>query len=349
LEVANEKNNNYLKFFITVWLTITVIHALVLYFIYDISLKTSVADSFVFNVTFALAGYTLWFVIRYNIKDKSSFTDIISQLFIVAVVIVSAWFAISYYTLTGFFPDDDFYVKFLKNSIPLRIITGFFYFIVYVLIYYLILYYEDLQEKLKRETELQNLIKEAELDALKSQINPHFLFNSLNSISSLTITSPEKAREMVIKLSDFLRYSLSGDRKSITTLKNEFVNINRYLDIEKVRFGKRLKFVAVIKDNCLDTKVPSLILQPLVENSIKHGVYNSSEEVIIKISCKKDEDYTIIVITNNFDPEEVKRKGEGIGLKNIKNRLRLIYQRQDLLKTETENDIFKATLKIPNR
>ncbi len=341
------QKKNYLSAYLAVWLIIIVIHTAVLFFIYDISLKGSLADAAVFNILFALAGYTLWFVIRYNLKEKPSGIDLLFQHLMVAAVIIAAWYFVSYYTLSSLLSADNDYLQFLQESIPWRIITGFFYYVVFVLIYYVILYYEDLQEKLKRESELQNLVKEAELNALKAQINPHFLFNSLNSVSSLTMASPQKAQEMVIKLSDFLRYSLSSDRKSITSMENEFNNISRYLDIEKVRFGKRLKFIADIPEECLSSNVPSLILQPLIENAIKHGVYNSSEEVTIKLTCIKNDDFVIIEISNDFDPAAIRKKGEGIGLKNIKNRLQLIYQRQDLLITEANNNVFKATLKLP--
>ncbi len=347
MHVADSKNNLYLKGFVIAWLVVIIVQSLLLRFYFDIDLTASIADSVVFNVTFAFAGYLLWFVVRYNLKEKSSLIDKVSQHLITAVIMVAAWFAISHYTMKGLFPHNEKYLDFLDGSIALRIITGFFYYVVYVLIYYLIIYYEDLQEKLKRETELQNLVKEAELDALKSQINPHFLFNSLNSISSLTITAPDKAQDMIIKLSDFLRYSLSGDRKSMTTLKHEFENINRYLDIEKVRFGDRLHFVSKVDEDCYEVRVPSLILQPLIENAIKHGVYNSSEGVQIQFECIKENGFILIRITNDFDKKSVKKKGEGIGLKNIKNRLKLIYQRQDLLKTYEKGDVFVAELKIP--
>ena len=338
---------NYFTTYVLVWTIIIIVHAALLYFLYGTALKVSIADAVVFNLLFALAGYTLWFVIRYNLKEKPSGLDLLFQHFMVAAIFITAWFSISYFTLISLFPKNQDYLLFLKESIPWRIITGLFYYIVFVLIYYVILYYEDVQEKLQRENELQNLVKEAELDALKSQINPHFLFNSLNSVSSLTLASPEKAQEMVIKLSDFLRYSLSSDRKSVTSMENEFENISRYLDIEKVRFGKRLKFISDVPQNCKHINIPSLILQPLIENAIKHGVYNSSEEVTIHLSCNKGDDFAIITITNDFDPQAIRKKGEGIGLKNIRNRLKLIYQRNDLLSTKADGNIFKATLKLP--
>jgi LytS/YehU family sensor histidine kinase len=211
----------------------------------------------------------------------------------------------------------------------------------------MVLYYEDLQLKLKNEAQLNHLVKEAELNALKSQINPHFLFNSLNSISSLTMTSPEKAQEMVIKLSDFLRYSLSHDKNETTTLRRELENTERYLDIEKVRFGRRLRYQSNVPESCLDARLPNMILQPLFENAIKHGVYNSTEEVLVELRCAPNEDFLELHISNDFDPEATRPKGEGIGLKNIKNRLEILYKRTDLLEINFGKIEFEVILRIP--
>ena len=99
-----------------------------------------------------------------------------------------------------------------------------------------------MQKRLNRELELQNLLQDSELRMLKSQINPHFIFNSLNSVSALTVSAPKSARDMVIKLSEFLRYSLGKENTELVTLKQEVENVSLYLDIEKVRFGDRLSF-----------------------------------------------------------------------------------------------------------
>ncbi len=245
------------------------------------------------------------------------------------------------------FPDDSSYREFLNESLPWRVIMGIFYYLLFIMYYYVMLYYEDLQEKLKVEAQLQTLVNEAELSALRSQINPHFLFNSLNSISSLTITNPDKAQEMVIKLSDFLRYTLSHDKNEKASLKEEFNNLRRYLDIEKIRFGHRLNFVTKVPDNCVDFMIPNMILQPLIENAIKHGVYDSTEEVLVELSCSNDDEYVYIEIANEYDPDSIKKKGQGIGLKNIRKRLQIIYQRQDLFEVKAEKMVFRATLKIP--
>ncbi|GMT46146.1 MAG: hypothetical protein IEMM0006_1978 [bacterium] len=341
------KNKNYFISYLAIWGLIIAVHTLVLNFFYGINGMVSLTDSLVFNLIFLLIGYSLWYVIRFNLREKPSFLDLIFNHLIIAIVVIALWLLTGYFTMQSFYGTDDFYMAFLKSSLAWRAVMGTFYYLLFVMFYYLILYYDDLQEKLKTESKLQNLVTRAELETLKSQINPHFLFNSLNSISSLTMTSPEKAQEMVIKLSDFLRYSLSHDKNEKTSLQKEFENLKRYLEIEKVRFGKRLNFVYNIPESCYDHMIPNMILQPLIENSIKHGVYNSSDEVQVEIGCKEEKDYLVIEISNDYDPEVKKPKGEGIGLKSIRKRLQLIYLRSDLLEIAADKMVFRAILRLP--
>jgi len=341
------KNRSYLYAFLIVWIVIFGIHTFIINFFYDVDTVVSFADSAIFNFLIALIGFNLWYVIRFNMRDNATAFDMVINHLIIAAIIISIWVAASYFLLVYLFNENTTYVQFLNDSLPWRAVLGVFFYLIFIQFYYVILYYEDLQEKLQIESDLQNLVKEAELSALKSQINPHFLFNSLNSISSLTITNPETAQEMVIKLSDFLRYSLSHDKNEEASLKEEFANLVRYLDIEKVRFGKRLKFISKVPENCANFKIPSMILQPLIENAIKHGVYNSTEEVIVELICKVEKDFVVIEIWNDYDPKALKKIGKGIGLSNIKKRLQLTYQRQDLLETIADKMVYRAILKLP--
>jgi len=213
--------------------------------------------------------------------------------------------------------------------------------------YFLYIFYQNLMEKTAREAELKTLIKEAELKSLKYQLNPHFIFNSLNSISSLTIMDPGRAREMVIKLASFLRSTLNENEKQMNELGDELKNVKLYLDIEKIRFGDKFDLVTEIKDDCLKIKVPNMIFQPLFENAIKYGVYESLEKVFIKVRCSSENNYLKFSVENNFDEEATPRKGKGIGLTNIKNRLSLIYNQDNLISVEKRKNIFTANVFIP--
>ncbi|MFQ5486807.1 MAG: sensor histidine kinase [Desulfobacterales bacterium] len=191
------------------------------------------------------------------------------------------------------------------------------------------------------------MIKEAELKSLKFQINPHFIFNSLNSINSLTVTNPQKAGDMTIKLADYLRSTLSKNEQQKVKLKEELDSVKLYLDIETIRFGDKIKYLESVQPECLEQTIPSMILQPLFENAVKHGVYESLENVEITFSCSLNQTFLKIQIENQFDPETEPRKGEGIGLRNIRERLEKTYSIHDLMKIEKENGLFTVKLFIP--
>lgn len=340
------KHKKYLVIYISVWILIILIHTGILHFFYHINYEQAFVDAFIFNGLFAVTGINLWYVIRFSRSGYSSKYNLFISHLLIATITIGLWLSISFFILQAIF-DNNIYLDFLRISLPWRAITGIMFYSVFVLLYYVILYYEDLQEKIRIEEKLNTLIKEAELNALKSQINPHFLFNSLNSVSSLTITNPSKAQEMIIKLSDFLRYSLGNDKNENASIEQELDNMQRYLDIEKIRFGKRLKYISNVPESCLKIKIPNMILQPLIENTIKHGVYTSTEEIVVKLECISEENYLLIKIINDYDNNAVIQKGEGIGLKNIKHRLQLIYHRDDLLKINNNKKQFEVLIKFP--
>jgi len=263
-----------------------------------------------------------------------------------AILSVFLWSSLSKAILGTLPLEDKAYAQFLGSSSIGRTVVGLGLYVLFGMGFYLIEYYENLQERIREEMELKSLVNEAQLKSLKSQINPHFLFNSLNSINSLTLVSPEKTREMVIKLSDFLRYSAGKQNQDHSTLDEELRHMNIYLDIEKVRFGKKLVVDIQIEEACKEAPIPSFILQPLLENAIKYGVQESIETKPISISCSKSENFIHIEIKNSFDQETIV-KGEGIGLNNIRSRLKLLYGRDGLMQTKNENNIFTVTLDIP--
>jgi LytS/YehU family sensor histidine kinase len=182
---------------------------------------------------------------------------------------------------------------------------------------------------------------------LRSQINPHFLFNSLNSISALTISNPEKARDMVIKLSDFMRYALSRKDDLPVSLKSELDSLRLYLDIEKIRFGNKLIIEEQIDKPCLNAMIPAMALQPLYENAVKHGVYESAETVVIKTIAKLSDGFLKIEISNNYDSDSTPRIGTGTGLSNVSRRLELFYGAKSMMTYTKENGIFTVEIIIP--
>lgn len=330
-----------------VWLLISAADLIIIYFNYKLPLGDLIINSLVFNLLFAFMGLAIWYAVVYSFPDEISVLNLIVNHVSAAAIIVLIWIFSGLF-LVNIFTTEATY-NFISAHIFWYIFIGVTYYAIFILIYYLIIYNRNLKEKKKNEDKLIAMVKEAELNLLKSQINPHFLFNSLNSISSLTITNPGKAHEMIIKLSDFLRYSISRHSTSKASLKVELENIQRYLDIEKTRFGKRLEYEHSFPEETLEKTLPVMILQPLFENAIKHGVYESTEPVIVRTSAFIENEMLIINISNNFDPDAPTRKGAGIGLKNIRERLRLIYLQEGLLKTTRTANTFEVRLMIPQK
>ena len=204
------------------------------------------------------------------------------------------------------------------------------------------------QEELsRREGQLLQLSKDAELAQLRQQLQPHFLFNSLNSIHALVLASPQRAREMVLLLSDFLRGTLRSEGQSRISLSDELKYLGMYFDIERVRFGHRLLVEMEVAPEVESLKIPPLLVQPLVENAIKYGLYGTLGEVKIRVSCKKEENYLLIMVQNPFDPQDSGPEGIGFGLSSIERRLFLIFGRTDLLLKSAENNLFQVQLKLP--
>jgi LytS/YehU family sensor histidine kinase len=152
---------------------------------------------------------------------------------------------------------------------------------------------------------------------------------------------------MVVKLSDFMRYALSRKDEQPVSLSSELENIHLYLDIEKVRFGERLITEVKIEGKCLQEKIPVMLLQPLYENAVKHGVYESTGQVKVVSTAKLVDNNLEITITNNYETELTSAKGTGTGLLNVKRRLELIYGKKASLRTIREDGVFTASLFIP--
>jgi sensor histidine kinase YesM len=342
------KNKKLLLIYSLLWIFIAAAQSLILIFIVDAPFDYSIADGIVFNGLYAFLGLSFWYMVNFNSLDNYPAYKIILNHIASAVIITTFWLAASYFILSNII-DDPEYLTMLDDSLIWRAIAGIMFYIIIIAVDYVIIYYNNFHDKLLKEAELRTLVKETELKSLKYQINPHFIFNSLNSVASLTLSDPGKAREMTIKLSSFLRGTLSRNENRTNSLKEELENSRLYLDIEKVRFGDKFDYVEECDEDCCGGEVPAMLLQPLFENAIKHGVYESVEKVTIKLKCKRENGFLKISLENNYDPEAVPRKGEGIGLKNIKNRLKLFYDNENLISTDKSGGIFRVNIYIPEK
>lgn len=227
------------------------------------------------------------------------------------------------------------------------IVTGLLLYLLWVTLYYVIIAVEASREAEARVMKASVLARDAELRALKAQVNPHFLFNSLNSISALTSSDASKAREMCILLGDFLRRTLGLGEKTAIPLEEELSLIRAFLAVEKVRFGARIQMQENIDEDALSVPVPPLLLQPLVENAVVHGIANLVEGGWIRLDVHAQNGDLAITVENSFDPEAPPRRKSGVGLVNVRQRLQARYGNRASFGVQKEGDCYRVALTLP--
>ncbi len=340
-------NKLYTGLYYLFWVLIAFGHFMANYKVFGAPLNVSVIDSATYNILFSLFGLALWYSVRYSQMEVYNTSTLIIQHLTIVSVTVLTWMSIGFYTIKAIPFDQTAFSLLFSNSNVFKVINGFLYYALITLIYYVIIYYNNFKEKLVRETTLKNTIQKVELDVLRSQINPHFLFNSLNSISALTIKEPSKAREMVSQLSDFLRYTIKENGNKMTVFEKEIDLITSYLSIEKVRFSDRMEITEDLDESCLGFKLPNMILQPIIENAVKYGVAQQTGKAVIKIAAGCFQGFLKVQVENNYDQSVKLKKGTGIGLENIRKRMQLTYQRNDLVQISDKDGIFRVTITFP--
>lgn len=343
--IANNRRN--LLLYGIFWGLIALMHGYFIFHFYDASIYLSVADALLYNLLFGLLGLGLWFAVKFSQMETNNTGNLILNHLAAVSVTLVLMLLFGYYSMKTIPFFSDGYIDFFNLTLIWRVITGVMEYILLILVYYLIMYYNNFKEKFTQEAAMKTNVKIAELNVLKSQINPHFLFNSLNSISALTLSEGDKAREMIRKLSDFLRFSISEKPDAIRKFSEEIDNIRKYLDIEKVRFEDRLHVHTDISDKCGDALIPSLILQPIVENAVKHGVNESLDTVQVSIVADCFQGYLKVQIENDIETSQPGRPGTGLGLQNIKERLKLLFGREDLMLISQDHSKYSVTITFP--
>ncbi len=258
-------------------------------------------------------------------------------------VLSSVLLAVSYY-LRG----EEWFSPFAGHSLSsifATLFSGLLVYFVLVGIFIAVEYYKQYQAKL-------NELNNAQLNALKMQLHPHFLFNTLHTISSLMDENIQYAQTMVSKLGFLLRSILEQNQKHTITVKEEIEYIRSYLDIEEVRFQDRLKVEYDIDENSIDALVPNLILQPIVENAIKHGFSKKTDQCTIKVCTKIEEEKLLLVVKDDgkgVKDKSILENGTGIGIKNVRDRLIKLYSdnyKFDLIPGEVNGVTVKISIPL---
>lgn len=338
---------SYRKFnalFIVLFFSWAITHIWIVHNLFHVSWLTSLWDSAIYNIT--LAGTTV--LISLILLFYKPITKSIWISMSMVIVLTYGWAIYSPYLLTFVSISEANYFNFVQQSFPVRFIFGLMINTSALGVSWFWYGIEDQREQEKRRQKLEDLAKEAELLSLRQKLQPHFLFNSLNSISALVVVKPEQARTMIHQLSDFLRSTLRQEENKKISINEELKQLELYLAIEKVRFGHRLNTIIEF-DEDIEAQVPAMILQPVVENAIKFGLYDTTGEVSIIIKVEKIKNQILIEVSNPYDPatRSANDKGTGFGLNSIQRRLYLLYARNDLLLTHEKNGLFITKILIP--
>ena len=291
------------------------------------------------------AGFSSYYVCRsYPLADKSM-VSILAVLAVSAMVSALLWtaFCVAWNSL---WQDTG-----ITLAAPLKASIfglGVMLYGLSATAHYLAIEFERARAAERRELESKLMAQEAELRMLRTQIDPHFLFNSLNSISALTSQNPAGAREMTLQLAEFFRHTLGLEAHRKVTLDAELRLLTHFLAIEKVRFGARLLVQQAIDDGAGACLLPPMILQPLVENAVKHGIGNLPSGGAVRIMARREGSLLRVLIENDVDADlPAAAPGKGIGLANVRQRLTAVYGHEASVNWTREQQQFRVTLALP--
>jgi hypothetical protein len=332
------------------WIFINVLSLLVL--------KDVGAEFLIFSVVSGvLSGILSTTPLRYYLRKHIIFDglnwQVVARIFGVIVVgslVYGLCNFLSGYLYVNYFEteENEIVKSILKgyNSIWLLIINSMIIVGIWVMCYLTIKLLLKLNADRLERLELNTSLKEAQLNTLKGQINPHFMFNSLNNIRGLMLEDVERSREMLTKLSEMLRYSLTENDINATSLESELEMVNHYVDLSKIQFEDRLKFHSEIDPESLNVEIPPMVVQLLVENAIKHGISDRKEGGEVRLSTRVYQGFLEIEVANDGI---LKLRGNTtqLGLKNIRQRLKLLYGTRGEFQLSQREDRVIATVKIP--
>ena len=278
---------------------------------------------------------------------------------LVSGIVIGVLVALSTFLIVAILGDDESRQQFYvlsgdANNFLLHAILGYSVPIVFVqsiwaFIYIMMVTYRRAQSAVMDNLRLENTLKDARLNTLAGQLNPHFLFNSLNNLRFMVHQDAKRAEDMITSLSDILRYSLDASKKDKVVVQEEIDIVMHYIELVKIQLGQRLQFSLVLDDGLEDCMIPPLAVQMLVENAVKHGIDRCPKGGALSVYGHKSDKGIMFKIINDIPmiTPESKSFGSGIGLKNIRNRLELLYNEKASLEFEKQNNQVQVTLWLP--
>jgi two-component system, LytTR family, sensor histidine kinase AlgZ len=338
-----------LALYLVVWFFVGLLLAYLLTVSHDISTTDALVLALPLCIFYSFICLSAWYSCRGNSPEKYSLARLLATHITTAFFASIIWAFAAAGLAHGLSKTATFQglSHRFRPEIPLIFGTGLLLYLLSVAFYYIVISVEASRDAEARVMKASVLARDAELRALKAQVNPHFLFNSLNSISALTTSDPAKAREMCVLLGDFLRRTLGLGEKSAIPLEEELSLIRAFLAVEKVRFGARIQMEENIDKEALSIPVPPLLLQPLIENAVVHGIANLVEGGYIRLGIHSHNGTISIDVENSFDPDAPPKRRSGVGLANVRQRLQTRYGNLASFAVKTEGENFRVALTLP--
>jgi hypothetical protein len=338
-----------LALYLVVWIFVGLLLAYLLTVSHDISSRDALVLALPLCLFYSFICLSAWYSCRGNSPQKYSLGRLLSTHIATAFFASIIWAFAAAGLAHGLSKAAAFQglSDRFRPEIPLVFGTGLLLYLLSVAFYYIVISVEASRDAEARVMKASVLARDAELKALKAQVNPHFLFNSLNSISALTSSDPAKAREMCILLGDFLRRTLGLGERAAIPLEEELSLIRAFLAVEKVRFGERIQMEENVDKEALGVPVPPLLLQPLIENAVVHGIANLVEGGYIRLAIRSQNGTVSINVENSFDPDAPAKRRSGVGLANVRQRLQTRYGNLASFTVKTEGDCFRVALTLP--
>ncbi|MFL6547191.1 MAG: sensor histidine kinase [Povalibacter sp.] len=333
--------------YLAVWVAFGLLLSGVMFFGGKAPAQWAVLFSVPLAVLLGLQSLSFWYLVQAMPPAATPVVRMTAIWFAAGVISLALWLSMAYGWSIFLLPPDHVYPEGASAAAPLLVFAGGIAILLAVLGHYLLWAFQRSREAERRALELQVLAREAELKSLRAQLDPHFLFNSLNSVAALIGNNTEAARHMCFLMAQFFRKSLTLGREQAIPLSEEIALAETFLAIERVRFGDRLRARFDIADDVRMISVPPLMLQPLVENAVHHGVAHLLEGGEVHVSARRREGVIELVVENPCDPDRPPSRSTGVGLVNVRSRVETLCGHRASVDVDASETHFRVSILLP--
>jgi two-component system sensor histidine kinase AlgZ len=341
------KRRSRLVLYLAVWVVFGLLMTIVLVFGGQAPTVWSLQFAVPMAMLLGLQSLSFWYLVQSMQPGETPIVRFATTWFVAGLVSLLIWLGIAYLWGLWLMPAGETYTDSSDGLFPLLIFAGAIGISLAVLGHYLAGAFQRSRDAERKALELQVLAREAELRSLRAQLDPHFLFNSLNSVAALIGTDSAAARQMCFLMAQFFRKSLTLAREQAIPLADEVSLVETFLAIEKVRFGERLRSRFDITDDVRDVAVPPLVLQPLVENAVHHGVAHLLEGGEVSVQARRREGFLELIVENPCDPDRPASRGTGVGLVNVRSRVETLCGHRASVDVDATDDNFRVSILLP--